>query len=283
MSSAHPPAWLEGLFAVIPTPMRAGGAVDLDGLARVVDHYLAHGARGVVPASIAGEGHLLSTEEQRAVLDCVVRHCAGRAPVLLGVLGESVAEAAELARAAMGQGASGLLLKPPHGPEAQVLDHIGMVAQAAPVPLVLIDHPRFGASPSPALLHTLTQQLPQVCGVKLEAEPTPAKMAAVRALLGPRLRIFGGLGALHGLDELTHGADGFFTGHPQPQHLVELIHCFRAGDAAGARAAYAALLPVAEWERDHPQAMVASRKTHLRALGVIDEAFTRLPRPPEGG
>ncbi len=276
-SPGHPPAWLDGLFAVIPTPMRDGGAVDLDGLERVVEYYLDHGARGVVPASIAGEGQLLSQDEQRAVLARVVRCCEGHAPVLLGVLGEQAAQAAELARVAADQGAWGLLLKPPQVAPDAALDHIGTVAQAARVPLVLIDHPQFGASPSPALLSQWTACIPQVCGIKLEAEPTPAKMAEVAALLGPRLRIFGGLGAVHGLDELAHGAQGFFTGHPQPQHLVALIERFRAGDMAGARAAYDALLQVAQWERANPQHMVASRKARLRDLGVIAEAVTRLP------
>lgn len=271
-----PPDWLEGLFAVIPTPMRLGGAVDFPGLERVVDHYLQAGARGVVPASIAGEGHLLSEAERREVLQRVVHRCEGRVPVLLGVLSDHADQAAALGRQAVDQGAAGLLVKPPKAEQAQVRDHLAAVAQAARVPMVLIDHPAYGTSPEPAWLAQWVEQVPQLCGIKLEAEPTPHKMAAVRACVGPRLRLFGGLGALHGLAELEQGADGFFTGHPQPELLVALMRHFRAGRQGEARAAYEALLPVAQWEQAHPQAMVASRKATLRDRGVIDEVAVRL-------
>ena len=49
---ALPPAWLQGLFAVHPTPMKADASLDLDSLDRVVDHYLDGGAAGLVPASV---------------------------------------------------------------------------------------------------------------------------------------------------------------------------------------------------------------------------------------
>src|SRR5206468_4719603 len=111
---------------------------------------------------------------------------------------------------------------------------------------------KFGAALPAGLVRTLVGTVPEVCGIKLEEEPTPPKIAKVRALLGQSIRIFGGLGGVHCLRELEHGADGFFTGHPQPEHVVAAMACFKRGDRAGAAAAYEALLPVAQWEREHP-------------------------------
>src|ERR1700756_1665078 len=103
------PIWLHGLFAVLPTPMVADGGLDLESLDGVVEYYLAGGAVGLVPASIAGEGDLLDESERRHVIQRVVRRSAGRAPVVVGVLANNLADALTQAGIAADCGAGGLL------------------------------------------------------------------------------------------------------------------------------------------------------------------------------
>ncbi len=272
----NPPDWLRGLFAVIPTPMRPGGAVDLASLDRVVDHYQAAGAAGLVPVSVAGEGDLLDDAERQQVIRRVVQRTAGRMPVFVGVLqahtGAAVAQAQEAATC----GARGLLVLPPRVGPAGIVDHFDAIARAVSLPLVVIDHPRLCPPLPPALLHALAEAVPWVCGIKLEDEPTPPKMARVRALLGQRLRIFGGLSGAHCLQELAHGADGFFTGLPRPGHLVDAMARFHAGDHQGAAAAFAAMQPAIQQERENPGGMITKRKALLCAEGVMAHATTRL-------
>jgi 4-hydroxy-tetrahydrodipicolinate synthase len=270
-----PPAWLDGLFAVLPTPMAAGGALDLESLDRVVEHYLDGGARGLVPASLAGEGDLLDEAERRQVIERVVRRAAARVPVVVGVLEERTASALAQARAAADCGARALLVKPPFGDAAAVLAHVEAIARALRLPIVLLDHPKYGAPLPVGLVQALVDTVPGVCGIKLEDEPTPGKMARVRAALGPRIRIFGGLGGRHCLRELENGADGFFTGHPQPQHLAAAIAGWRRGDRDAAAAAYAALLPMALRECEDPPSIIGLRKTILRDAGVLRDAAVR--------
>jgi len=270
------PAWLQGLFAVLPTPMVAGGSLDLESLDRVVDHYLGGGAVGLVPASIAGEGDLLDEAERRLVIQRVVRRSGGRAPIVVGVLEDQTESALAQARVAAECGASGLLVKLPAGDAQAVLGHVGAIARSLRLPIILLDNPAFGASLPVSLVQTLVDTVPEVCGIKLEEEPTADKMAQLRALLQQRIRIFGGLGGVHCLRELEHGADGFFTGHPHPDHLVAALACFHRGDRAGAAAACEAVLPVATREREHPATMISQRKTILRELGVLREAAHRL-------
>ena len=269
------PAWLHGLFAVLPTPMVAGGSLDLESLDRVVDHYLGGGAAGLVPASIAGEGDLLDEAERRLVIQRVVRRSDARAPIVVGVLEDGADNALAQARIAADCGASGLLVKPPVGDAQTVLGHVGAIARSLRLPIILLDNPAFGASLPASLVQTLVDTVPEVCGIKLEEEPTADKMAQVRSLLGQRIRIFGGLGGVHCLRELEQGADGFFTGHPHPDHLVAAMACFHRGDRAGAAAAYEALLPVARREREHPSTMISQRKVILHKLGVLLDAAVR--------
>jgi 4-hydroxy-tetrahydrodipicolinate synthase len=270
------PTWLHGLFAVLPTPMLADGDLDLESLDGVVEHYLAGGAVGLVPASIAGEGDLLDEGERRRVIQRVVLRAAGRAPVVVGVLADRMDDALAQARVAADCGAGGLLVKPPLGDAHDVIAHVGAIARSVRLPVILLDNPKFGALMPVTLVQALLDGVPEVCGIKLEDEPTADKMARVRTLLGARIRIFGGLGGIHCLQELEHGADGFFTGTPYPEHLVEAISCWRRGDRAAAGAANALLLPTALREREHPATMISQRKTILRDRGVLRDAAVRL-------
>ena len=273
------PAWLHGLFAVMPTPMMADGSLDLESLDRLVDYYLERGATGLVPASLAGEGDLLCADEFRQVVERVVRHAADRAPIVVGVLDDRTEHALAQARIAAACGASGLLVKPPAGGDAQgVIAHVGAIGEALRLPIILLDNPLFGAALPPGLVQALVDGVPEVCGIKLEDEPTPDKMALVRLLLGNRIRIFGGLGGVHCMPELDAGADGFFTGYPYPEHLVEIIACVRRGYRAAAAALYETLLPIALLERKRPAEMIGLRKRILCDRGVLREAAVR-PRP----
>lgn len=274
-----PPPWLRGLFAVLPTPMTAAGGLDLPSLDRVVDHYLDGGAAGLVPVSIAGEGHLLDEDERRQVIRRVARHARGRAPIVVGVLEDRLDAALSQASMAAAGGALALLVKPPRGEAQAVLEHIGVIARAQGLPIVLLDHPGFGGALPPDLVQALVDALPEVCGIKLEDEPTADKMARLRARLGGRLRIFGGRGAVDCLRELEHGADGFFTGSPFPAHVVDAMACFRCGDVAGAAAAQAAVRIQALGEVVHIDAMIGRRKALLHELGVIGTSVTRLADP----
>ena len=269
------PTWLHGLFAVLPTPMAADGSLDLESLDRVVDHYLDGGAVGLVPASIAGEGDLLDETERRLVIQRVVQRSAGRAPVVVGVLEDRIDRALAQARDAVVCGASALLVKPPMGDAQGVIAHVGTLAQWLRFPIILLDNPKFGATLPATLVHQLVALNPEVCGIKLEEEPTPHKMARVRALLGRRIRIFGGLGGVHCLPELDAGADGFFTGYPHPEHLVEVMTCLRRRDRAAAAAAYETLLPLATLERQRPGEMIGLRKKILHDRGVLRDAAIR--------
>ena len=270
-----PPAWLQGLFAVLPTPMVGGGALDLQSLDRVVDYYLAGGAVGLVPVSVAGEGERLDEAERQCVLRRVVERSGGRAPVIAGILATGTDEAAAQACSALQCGIDGLLVKPVPGGEQAVIEHYAMIARATRVPIIVLDYPAAGPRLPVQAIAALAECVPEVCGIKLEDEPTHLKMARLRSLVGQRLRIFGGSSGAHCLAELEHGADGFFTGCPHPELLVETMGRFRHHDASGAAAAFEKLREVIARERQHAGAMVGQRKAILRELGVIKDATTR--------
>ncbi|MGM9490680.1 dihydrodipicolinate synthase family protein [Ideonella sp. YS5] len=270
-----PPAWLKGLFAVLPTPMVAGGGLDLDSLDRVVDYYLEGGAAGLVPVSVAGEGDLLDETERRHVMERVVLRARARVPVIAGILADGTEAALAQVDEAAQCGVDGLLVKPSGDGPPAIVEHFRAIGRSAGLPIVLLDYPP-ATPPLPVeLIALLAECVPEVAGIKLEDQPTDAKMARLRAVVGQRVRIFGGLSGAHALRELEHGADGFFTGCPQPELLVQTMARFRDGDIAGALAAFESLREVIARERQRPAAMIAQRKAILRELGVLRDDATR--------
>lgn len=276
-----PPAWLRGLFAVLPTPMLADGQVDLDSLDRVVDYYLECGASGLVPASIAGEGDRLDEGERRLVCQRVVQRARARgrvAPVVAALLETDTEAALAQARAAAAWGVDGLLVKPPFGPAQAMEHHFSAIGSAFRLPIILMDYPQEGPRLPPALIARLVAAAPELCGIKLEDEPTAAKMGCLRVELGARIRLFGGLSGAHCLEELEQGADGFFTGCARPDLLVRATASFRAGDRRAAVDACEALRRVVLREREDPGGWIGRRKAMLCELGVLRHATVR-PKP----
>jgi 4-hydroxy-tetrahydrodipicolinate synthase len=255
--------------------MVAGGALDLESLDRVVDYYLDGGAAGLVPVSVAGEGDRLDEAERQRVMRRIVLRARGRVPVVAGILADGIDAALAQVEGAAQSGVNGLLVKPAGDGDRALIEHFRAIGQSARLPVVLLDYPPATPRLSVELIGMLAECVPEVAGIKLEDEPTDLKMVRLRAVVGQRLRIFGGLSGAHCLRELQAGADGFFTGCPQPQPLVQTMARFRDGDLAGAALAFDSLHEVIERERERPAAMIAQRKAILRELGVLRESATR--------
>ena len=105
----------QGVIPILVTPFQDDGKVDTAGLLRLVDHLCAQGALGGFGVfGNAGEGYALLPSEKRLLLDAIVRHLDGQAPVIAGV-GVTATEAAVAAcREAEGLGAAGLMVLPPY-------------------------------------------------------------------------------------------------------------------------------------------------------------------------
>jgi len=58
-----------GVFHILATPFADDGALDVDGLPRLVEAVLATGVSGLTILGIAGEAHRLTDEERRRVVE----------------------------------------------------------------------------------------------------------------------------------------------------------------------------------------------------------------------
>ena len=113
--------------------------------------------------------------------------------------------------------------------DAQLFDYFAAVQDGCALPIVLQDHPAStGVFMGAELLVQICAHLASVQCIKLEAVPTPPKIAALRKAWAaqppafPECSILTGLGALYGGFDVEQGTDGFMTGFAFPEVLMAI-------------------------------------------------------------
>ena len=77
---------IDGIIPVMLTPLTEQGALDLEGLDRLVDWYLDHGADALFAVCQSSEMQLLSLDERVTLARRTLARAAGRVPVILSLI-----------------------------------------------------------------------------------------------------------------------------------------------------------------------------------------------------
>jgi 4-hydroxy-tetrahydrodipicolinate synthase len=271
----------DGVYSVLPTPFRAGGDIDLESLARVVDLAVAAGVKGVTALGVTGEVARLAEQERWTVLEAVVKQVAGRAQVIAGTSADGVRTCIDYSRRARSIGATAVMVSPPRMPKINpesVLSHYKALAEAVDLPIVVQDYPPVtGFAMDAGLLARIAREVPAARAIKLEDAPTPFKTARILAAAGEtKVAVLGGLGGVFLLEELLAGAAGVMTGFAYPEVLVKVVSLYRAGDLDQAADVFYRFVPLMRFEFQEGIGM-AIRKEIYRRRGVIPDASTRSP------
>ncbi len=268
-----------GVFVIAATPFRPNGALDLDGVPRLVDFYRARGATGLTILGIMGEAPKLTAAESLSFARAVVAAAAGL-PVVVGVSSPGFAAMGELAKAVMDAGAAGVMVAPQAGLKGDeaVFSYIAQADEAlAGIPWVLQDYPQASGTVIPvSVIARAIRDFPRLVMLKHEDWPGLAKLAAVRALPGRRVSVLAGNGGLFLPEEMRRGADGAMTGFAYPEMMAGVVASHEAGDAQRAADIFDAYLPLARYEQQ-PGIGLAVRKHVLAKRGALSSAAMRKP------
>jgi len=134
---------IEGCLTALVTPFR-DGAVDFEGLAKLVDWQIANGVDGIVAVGTTGESATLDVDEHVAVIAAIVKASRGRVPVIAGAGGNATSEALALTKASEQAGANALLHVTPYynRPNQEGLfRHFEAISKATKLPIVLYNVP----------------------------------------------------------------------------------------------------------------------------------------------
>lgn len=289
-----PPTPLErGVWGILATPFDASGAVDTASLEVEIELFARTGARGVVALGVFGEAARLDADERRLVAT-VALTTAQRSGLgtVVGITTLDRAETIAQARAAVevatqvgGAGAlapggllRGLMVQVPTDDADGLAEHMIAVHEATGAGIVVQDYPRSSGVSIPShVLARVVTGLPFVVAVKAESTPTPPAVAALVA--GCDAPVFGGLGGVALIDELTAGASGAMTGFSFPEGLAATVEAFMHGGTEAARDAWAPWMPLAVFEQQDGLAL-GIRKEILHRRGILATAYARPPATP---
>ena len=234
----------QGLGVALITPFNADGQIDFPGLERMVHHVAASKAHFLLALGSTGEAQLMSTEEQRRVLDFIVEVNAGRLPIVAGFDASGGTEAAvERIRTWDPGGVSALLISPPayiKPSQKGMVAHFRALAESAPVPIIMYNVPsRTGVTMSPETVIELAVGCPALIGLKQACDDLVA-FRAIRAGVPDSFVLLSGDDE-NAIPMMALGGDGLISviGNAYPDAWASAIDLALFGSVKEAEAALA--------------------------------------------
>lgn len=273
--------FLRGSYPPLVTPF-AGGAVDYDAYARLVEFQIAEGSHGIVVNGTTGEPSTLSAEERARLVKVAVDTAHGRVPVVAATGSQSHAETVWLTEQADDAGADAVLIVTPYylrPPQRGLVEYFVDVGGRTDLPCLLYHIPgRAAVSLEVDTIERIAARLPTLAGLK-QAVNDLGFVSEVLDRFGPEFRVFVGLEELS-FPMLAIGAAGLMNavGNVAPRKVAQLYEAVASGSLAQGRALHAALFEVNRavfWDTNP-----IPIKYMMTRLGLLPRNEHRLPMVP---
>jgi 4-hydroxy-tetrahydrodipicolinate synthase len=241
---------LTGSLVAIATPMRPGGALDLDALRALIDWHVAEGTSGIVIVGTTGESPTVDVDEHHRLIKTAVDHAAGRVAVIAGTGANSTAEALALTRYAKEAGADSCLSVVPYynkPTQEGLFRHFAAVAEVG-LPVILYNVP--GRTVADLANETVLRlaAVPNIVGIKDATADLGRGSELIRALAANGHRDF----VIYSGEDITalplmlmggHGVISV-TANVAPRLMSQMCRAAFDGDVGRARGINDRLLPL---------------------------------------
>ncbi len=271
-----------GTFTALVTPFR-NDEVDVEALESMVEFQIQHGVSGLVPCGTTGETPAMSEEEDRVVVETVVRVANGRVPVVAGTGSNSTDIAIKYTRMAQEVGADGSLQVAPYynkPTQEGLYRHFAAIAESTDLPLILYNIPgRTSVTISAETMASLAE-IPNIVGVK-DSTLSMNMISDVISLCGEEFDVLSGDDPMT-LPLISLGGVGVISvaSNVAPGAVSDMVKALLEGDWDRGRELHYELLPLfrALFVETNPIPV----KTAASLLGLCSDEM-RLPLIPMNG
>jgi 4-hydroxy-tetrahydrodipicolinate synthase/2-keto-3-deoxy-L-arabinonate dehydratase len=277
---AHP--LHRGVYPVVPTIFTETGELDLEGQRRCIDFMIDAGSNGLCILANFSEQFVLSDAEREVLTAAILKHVAGRVPVIVTTTHFATRICAARSKWAQEQGAAMVMIMPPyHGAtirvgEAAIESFYQTVSDAIDIPIMIQDAPVAGTPLSAAFLARLAREIEHVAYFKIETPGAANKLRALLELGGDAVEgPWDGEEAITLIADLEAGATGSMTGGGYPDGLAPIVADWLAGRHEQARLGYERWLPLINYENRQGGLLIS--KALMKAGGVIASDAPRAP------
>jgi 4-hydroxy-tetrahydrodipicolinate synthase len=271
-----------GTFTALVTPFK-NGEVDVEALEGLVEFQIRQGVNGLVPCGTTGESPALSEEEDRIVIETVVRVTNGRVPVVAGTGSNSTGMAIKYTKMAESVGADGSLQVAPYynkPTQEGLFRHFAAIAESTSLPLILYNIPgRTSVTISAETMGRLAE-IPNIVGVK-DSTLSMNMISDVKHLCGEEFDILSGDDPMT-LPLIALGGTGVISvaSNVAPGAVSDMVAALLSGDFERGRELHYYLLPLfrALFVETNPIPVKAAASL----LGLCSDEL-RLPLVPMSG
>jgi len=274
----------KGVFPVVPTTFNEAGELDLESQKRCIDFMIDAGSTGLCILANFSEQFLLSDDERELLTTVILKHVAGRVPVIVTTTHFGTQVCAERSRRAQDAGAAMVMVMPPyHGAtlrasEEKIFEFYAALSNALDIPIMIQDAPMSGTTLSAAFLARMAKEIKQVCYFKIETAGAASKLRELIRLGGDAIEgPWDGEEAITLLPDMDAGATGAMTGGGYPDGIRRIVDAYAAGRREEAVAEYTRWLPLINYE--NRQGGILTAKALMKEGGVIACEAPRHPFP----
>ena len=272
----------KGVFPVVPTTFTESGELDLESQKRCIDFMIDAGSNGICILANFSEQFVLSDDERELLTTTILKHVAGRVPVIVTTTHFSSRVCVERSRRAQDAGAAMVMVMPPyHGAtirasEQQIYEFFGALSSGLRIPIMIQDAPVSGTVLSAAFLARMAKELERVAYFKIESAGASSKLRELLRLGGDAIEgPWDGEEGITLFADLEAGATGAMTGGGYPDGIRQIVDAYFAGRRDEAFDAYQRWLPLINYE--NRQCGLLACKALMKEGGII---ACDIPRHP---
>jgi 4-hydroxy-tetrahydrodipicolinate synthase len=235
-----------GTFTALVTPFR-NGEVDVEALQGLVEFQIRQGVDGLVPCGTTGETPALTEEEDRLVVETVVRVANGRVPVVAGTGSNSTDMAIKYTKMAEKAGADGSLQVAPYynkPTQEGLFRHFSAIAESTSLPLILYNIPSRTSITLSAETTARLAEIPNVVGIK-DATLSVNMVSDVRRFCGEEFAILSGDDPMT-LPVMSLGGNGVISvaSNVAPAAVSDMVRALNSDDFERGRELHYELFPL---------------------------------------
>jgi dihydrodipicolinate synthase/N-acetylneuraminate lyase len=273
-----------GVFPVVPTTFTDAGELDLESQKRCVDFMIDAGSTGLCILANFSEQFVLSDGEREVLTATILKHVAGRVPVIVTTTHFGTRVCAERSRRAQELGAAMVMVMPPyHGAtirvtEEKIYEFFATLSTAIDIPIMIQDAPVSGTPLSATFLARMAKEIRNVAYFKIETPGAASKLRELIRLGGDAIEgPWDGEEAITLLPDLEAGATGAMTGGAYPDGIRRIMDAWASDKREEAMAEYTRWLPLINYE--NRQGGILTAKALMKEGGVIACEAPRHPFP----
>jgi dihydrodipicolinate synthase/N-acetylneuraminate lyase len=274
----------QGVFPVVPTTFTDAGELDLESQKRCVDFMIDAGSTGLCILANFSEQFVLSDDEREVLTAAILKHVAGRVPVIVTTTHFGTKVCAERSRRAQDLGAAMVMVMPPyHGAtirvtEEKICEFFATLSAAIDIPIMIQDAPVSGTALPAPFLARMAKEIRNVAYFKIETPGAASKLRELIRLGGDAIEgPWDGEEAITLLPDLEAGATGAMTGGGYPDGIRKIMDAWVAGKWDEAVAEYTRWLPLINYE--NRQGGILTAKALMKEGGIIASEAPRHPFP----